>query len=69
MIASLYGHNINKSRSSLEPNTVDMLMCLRNWFSNNIQAIKRLFHSMYLHFNWNINMSKNVIAELLIYSN
>ena len=27
---------VNKTRSSLEPNTVNMLVCLRSWLSDNI---------------------------------
>ena len=30
------GYIVNKTRSSLEPNTVNMLVCLRSWLSDNI---------------------------------
>ena len=33
-LLSSAGCNVNKTRSSLEPNTVGMLVCLRSWLSN-----------------------------------
>jgi len=30
------GYIVNKTRSSLEPNTVNMLVCLRSWLSDDI---------------------------------
>ena len=35
-LSSSAGYTVNKTRSSLEPNTVDMLVCLRSRLSNNI---------------------------------
>ena len=38
---------VNNTCSSLEPNTVDLLMCLHRWLSNYIYAIKRLFYFLF----------------------
>jgi len=38
----------NKMRSSLEPNTVNMLMCLRSRLSDDIWVRKRLRYSLFL---------------------
>ena len=46
------GRIVNKTRSSLEPNTVHMPVCLRSWSSVNIYAKSDFFIScFYPHFD------------------
>jgi len=44
---------VNKMRSSLEANTVIMLVCLRSWLFVDIWARKRVSRMLFTIFNWN----------------
>jgi len=42
------GYIVNKTRSSFDATTVNMLVCLRRWLSDNIWVRKRVCYSLLL---------------------